>query len=162
MIKDINISGKHNLDRINGTYELDRPNMPYQEQIALLNKVYLEEEKDKTKIITREIIKKINGYKNQDVKKHIFNKNKLISFNETIEKLVISKLKCHYCFQKMNIIFTKPRDETQWTLDRINNDLCHSNDNTVVSCLKCNLQRRCQDAKKFTFTKQLRIRKIDN
>ena len=27
-----------------------------------------------------------------------------------------------------------------WTLDRINNDLSHTNDNTCISCLKCNLQ----------------------
>jgi len=80
--------------------------------------------------------------------------------DETIEKMVISKLKCHYCYQEMKIFFTKVRDETQWTLDRIDNDLCHSNDNTVVACLKCNLQRRRQDAGKFTFTKQLRIKKI--
>ena len=78
-----------------------------------------------------------------------------------MEKLVISKLKCHYCLQNTHILYTRNRDETQWTLDRIDNNLCHSNENTVIACLKCNLQRRCQDAKKFTFTKQLRIAKID-
>ena len=62
----------------------------------------------------------------------------------------------------MNILFSMARDETQWSLDRIDNDKCHSNENTVISCLKCNLQRRCQDMKKFTFTKQLKINKIDN
>ena len=165
MKKGVVITGKNNLDKILDIKseiceKIDEVVMSYQEQIVLLNKLYLEEEKDKTKIITREIIKKINGYKNQDIKKHIYNEKKLISFEDTIEKIVISKLKCHYCFQKMNILFTKVRDETQWTLDRIYNDQCHSKENTVVSCLKCNLQRRCQDAKKFTFTKQLRISKI--
>lgn len=137
------------------------PDISHSEQISLLNQTYLQEKKDKTNIIYREIIKKINGYKNQDIKKQIYNEKKLITLEETMEKLVISKLKCHYCLQNTHILYTRNRDETQWTLDRIDNNLCHSNENTVIACLKCNLQRRCQDAKKFTFTKQLRIAKID-
>ena len=38
------------------------------------------------------------------------------------------------------------RDEQQWTLDRIDNDKCHSDENTVISCLKCNLQRRVKNS----------------
>ena len=135
--------------------------LSYQEQISLVNKIYLGEENDETNDISREIKKKIGGYKNQDIKKKIYNEHKLISYEEVIEKLVICKLKCHYCFIRMNILFSMARDETQWSLDRIDNDKCHSNENTVISCLKCNLQRRCQDMKKFTFTKQLKINKID-
>lgn len=137
------------------------PDISHSEQISLLNQSYLEEKKDKKNMIYREINKKMNGYKNQDIKKQIYNEKKLITLEETMEKLVISKLKCHYCLQNTHILYTRNRDETQWTLDRIDNNLCHSNENTVIACLKCNLQRRCQDAKKFTFTKQLRIAKID-
>lgn len=137
------------------------PDISHSEQISLLNQSYLEEKKDKKNMIYREINKKMNGYKNQDIKKQIYNEKKLITLEETMEKLVISKLKCHYCLQNIHILYTRNRDETQWTLDRIDNNLCHSNENTVIACLKCNLQRRCQDAKKFTFTKQLRIAKID-
>ena len=137
------------------------PDISHSKQISLLNQSYLEEKKDKTNLIYREINKKINGYKYQDVKKQIYNEKELITLEETMEKLVISKLKCHYCLQNTHILYTRNRDETQWTLDRIDNNLCHSNENTVIACLKCNLQRRCQDAKKFTFTKQLRIAKMD-
>ena len=137
------------------------PDISHSEQISLLNQSYLEEKKDKKNMIYREINKKMNGYKNQDVKKQIYNEKELITLEETMEKLVISKLKCHYCLQNTHILYTRNRDETQWTLDRIDNNLCHSNENTVIACLKCNLQRRCQDAKKFTFTKQLRIAKMD-
>ena len=137
------------------------PDISHSGQISLLNQSYLEEKKDKKNMIYREINKKMNGYKNQDIKKQIYNEKKLITLEETMEKLVISKLKCHYCLQNTHILYTRNRDETQWTLDRIDNNLCHSNENTVIACLKCNLQRRCQDAKKFTFTKQLRIAKID-
>ena len=153
MKKKINIKGINE--------EAYVPDISHSEQISLLNQSYLEEKKDKTNLIYREINKKINGYKNQDVKKQIYNEKELITLEETMEKLVISKLKCHYCLQNTHILYTRNRDETQWTLDRIDNNLCHSNENTVIACLKCNLQRRCQDAKKFTFTKQLRIAKMD-
>ena len=55
------------------------PDISHSEQISLLNQSYLEEKKDKTNIIYREINKKINGYKNQDIKKQIYNEKKLIS-----------------------------------------------------------------------------------
>ena len=57
----------------------------------------------------------------------------------------------------MLIFYNKVRDMEQWTLDRIDNDLNHSCENVVICCLRCNLQRRCQNKDKFLFTKQLRI-----
>jgi len=30
----------------------------------------------------------------------------------------------------------------QWTLERINNDFGHNNDNVVIACLQCNVERR--------------------
>jgi hypothetical protein len=52
------------------------------------------------------------------------------------------------------------REPTQWTLDRKDNGLCHSCDNTLIACLKCNLQRRVTDMNKFNFTKKLLLKKI--
>jgi len=49
----------------------------------------------------------------------------------------------------------------QWTLDRIDNDMGHNNNNTVISCLGCNLQRRTTNQDKFLFTKQLKLKKIE-
>ena len=49
-----------------------------------------------------------------------------------------------------------------WTLDRIDNDLSHTNNNTCISCLKCNLQKRRRSHEKFKFTKQLKIEKKDD
>ena len=45
----------------------------------------------------------------------------------------------------------------QWTLDRLDNRYQHSDKNCVISCLQCNLQRRCLDDKKFLFTKQMNL-----
>ena len=105
------------------------------------------------------IAKKIYVYKSQDIKKEIYNKDQLITLDETVEKLVASKLKCCYCSCKVLLIYKNVREPTQWTLDRKDNDLCHSCDNTVIACLKCNLQRRVTNVDKFEFTKKLKIQK---
>ena len=76
---------------------------------------------------------------------------------ELKEKLVVSKLKCHYCFQQLLLIYNIVREGSQWTLDRIDNDLEHTAINTVIACLKCNIQRGRICKKKFLFTKQLRL-----
>ena len=109
--------------------------------------------------VKREIARKISGYKAQDVKKNTYDSLLLVNVTNVLEKLVVSKLRCHYCENIVKVLFICARDPKQWTLDRIDNDRCHSTNNTVVCCLKCNLDRRVQDVDKFTFTKQLRIKK---
>jgi hypothetical protein len=45
----------------------------------------------------------------------------------------------------------------QWTLDRVDNEEGHTDNNVVLACLACNLQRRTMDAERFKYGKQLRI-----
>jgi len=143
----------------NQTIHLDDIFLDYNCQVEMINQLYLIDSCKEEVLLKREIDKKINGYKQQDINKKIFNESLLISLPETIEKLVSSKLKCFYCKCNVLILYKDVRDEKQWTLDRIDNDKCHSNLNTLISCLKCNLQRRTRDMEKFKFTKQLRIKK---
>ena len=110
--------------------------------------------------LERELIKKIAGYKGQDIKKEIYDKDSLITLEEVIEKLVSTKLRCFYCSCKILLLYKNVREPTQWTLDRKNNDLGHSCDNTLVACLKCNLQRRVTSMEKFDFTKKLKINRV--
>ena len=110
-------------------------------------------------LLKKELEVKINGYKQQDIEKNIYDSKLLITFDEVVEKLVISKLKCYYCSCKLLLLYKNSREPTQWTLDRKYNDECHSNENTLISCLKCNLERRLKNVDKFTFTKKLRIKK---
>jgi hypothetical protein len=117
-------------------------------------------EDDNTPHLKSEITRKINGYKSQDVKKNIYNDTKLVNIDNVLEKLVTCKLKCYYCRKQVKVLFTKVRDDEQWTLDRINNDICHSNSNTVICCLKCNLQRRVKSSEDFIFTKQLKVTRV--
>ena len=128
-------------------------------QILIINKIFLEEEVESQTILMRELDQKINSYKQQDIEKH-FEIDNLISSEQLIEKLVASKLKCYYCKQDILLLYKHQREENQWSLDRLDNSLGHTCENTVISCLKCNLQRRCQISEAFKFTKQLNIKKI--
>ena len=55
------------------------------------------------------------------------------------------------------IIRVKERENRQWTLDRIDNDIGHNHNNIVISCLECNLKRRRKSKDAFVFTQQLKI-----
>jgi len=140
----------------------------YAHQLAMINQLYLnytnnpkKRQTDISFCIKKEINKKINGYKHQDIKKGIYNDSLLINMEDILEKMVASKLKCFYCKCNVNILYKFVREESQWTLDRIDNDLCHSSDNTIISCLKCNLNRRNTNKEKFLFTRNLKIKKLD-
>lgn len=178
-MKQVEIKGKHNKDKINKANDPTNKtiiakrdcmlNMPdfvfeYKFQIQIINKLYLDSDINSTgfeykKDCLREIDKKIASYKTQDINKNKYENNN-INFEEVIEKLVSSKLKCYYCKCNMFIFYLKVREITQWTLDRIDNDLSHTNNNVIVACLKCNLERRQQNKDKFLFTKQLKLTKI--
>ena len=132
-------------------------------QKDLINKIYLNEnlrEKEEATILINEIKAKISGYRLQDIRKDLHENLNLITLDDVIEKLVISKLKCYYCKKEILIIFDKVRDPNQWTLDRLNNYDEHTNKNTIVCCLKCNLERRRKNSEKFLFTKQLQTNQI--
>ena len=169
-MKTIKIVGKRNVDGIKKTKKetkrkkvLDIKNstvktsLNEKSQIELLNKLYLEEDYDGKKFMQSEVERKINSYKNQDVKKKKYDENKFIKYEECLEKLVISKLKCYYCKKNCLVYYENKLEKQQWTLDRLNNDIGHEKDNVVICCYKCNIKRGRMDDKKFKFTKQLRI-----
>ena len=130
-------------------------------QISMINKLYMNIDADIEygREFLKEIDKKISSYRIQDINKKKYLENN-INREQTIEKLVASKLLCYYCRCKTRVIYNMARDPQQWTLDRIDNNLPHENDNVIISCLQCNLQRRRLDKEKFLFTKQLKIVKV--
>ena len=129
-------------------------------QKNILNKLYLNEDFIEKKLLISELKSKINSYKSQDIKKNFHEECNLITFDDVVEKLITSKLKCYYCNKNLLIFFEKVRDNDQWTLDRLNNYDEHTNANTIISCLHCNLQRRRKNSEKFKFTKQLETKQI--
>ena len=129
----------------------------HEEQKEELQKYYLNHECSSKKNIDSEINKKINSYKQQDIKKDRLDTDELITKDEVIQLLIGSKLKCHYCSENVLLFYEYVRAPNQWTLDRIDNDLGHNTGNIVISCLSCNLKRRRTNIDKFMFTKNLNI-----
>lgn len=141
------------------------PSLTNEETIRHLRCYFIEEEltsedKQVMKQINSEIKKKRTSYKSQDVSKKKYNELTFISENEIYEKLLTSNMKCYYCRCTTCIFYNKVRQPDQWTLERIDNLFGHSNINTVISCLDCNLKRRDKNSNAFQFAKQLVIKKI--
>ena len=129
-------------------------------QKKMINQIYLGESFPEKILILRELNTKINSYKQQDIKKDFHEVQNLITLDNVIEKLVSSKMKCYYCNCETLILFEKVRENTQWTLDRLNNYDEHTNSNTIISCLSCNLQRRRKNSDKFLFSKMLETQQL--
>jgi len=169
--KSILFTGKHTIDKMTSAInnnnsekakrlhmtDLDDLDITHTLQVEMLNKLYTDCDFPLKSLLEKELEKKINGYKAQDIKKEIYDADLLIHFSDTIDKLISSKLRCYYCKCAVVLLYKNVREPTQWSLDRTDNDKCHSRENTVVACLKCNLQRRVTNADKFTFTKSLKI-----
>jgi len=124
--------------------------------ISIINQLFLNQSFEGENTTKKELQKKLNSYKQQDIKKDK-NENGLISYQELLEKLVISKLRCYYCKKEALLLYENNREQKQWTLDRLDNSCGHTKDNVVIACLKCNLERRCLNDEKFLFTKQMRL-----
>ena len=162
--KNIIILGKNNVENFNKIKKNKRIRTKsynieynYERELELIDNIYNNNDDSLKDIIIKEIKRKINGYKLQDIKKKIYNDDELININNIINKFYNCKLKCYYCDDNVQLFYNIVREPKQWTLDRINNDLCHSNTNTIISCLSCNIKRRLTDKDKFEFTKKLSI-----
>ena len=145
------------IDKEENEKEKDNENQLYENQISYLQ---IKTPTDNP-FIKKCIADKINSYRNQDKLKRIYNELLFIKMEEIIDKLLKCQLKCFYCSEDMYILFNIIREMKQWTLDRINNSIGHTNENTIISCLKCNLQRRNKNKDAFLFTKKLILVKND-
>ena len=159
MSKKIIFKEKKKLKNITGGGEKRDTMVSQRNQIPMINQLYLHQDFDGKVEIWRAIKKKIASYRMQDVRKKRYIKAEFITYEEVIEKLVLSKLKCKYCYRDLQVLYNYVREDGQWTLDRINNDIQHTCRNTNISCLRCNIQKGRMDDGKFTFTKQMRITK---
>jgi len=179
--KSISFKGKHNIDKMNNLEHktqakrlhidlLSDQDLTHINQIDMLNKLYMDCDFPLKSLLEKELASKISGYKAQDNKKELCKKElckkelssetDLITLADTLEKLVATKLRCHYCKCEIVLLYKNVREPTQWTLDRIDNSKGHTKNNTIIACLKCNLQRRVTHIDKFTFTKKLVLKKV--
>ncbi len=111
-----------------------------------------------------EIRRKLNGYRSQDVARGRAPAAGKEAPDEdgTIERLLGERLGCHYCRQRVKVLYRRARDPAQWTLDRLDNSLAHTVANTVIACMSCNLKRRRQSAEAYRTTKQMRVVRVES
>jgi len=138
-------------------------NKTFSEQRIILNRIYLEDEYlENSDVYLSELKKKWNSYRQQDKKHGIFHDDFFIGFETMIKKLVSSKMQCYYCTCNCLFLYEDSYDDTQWTLDRIDNNKGHTDNNTVICCLKCNLSRGNIHHDRFIESKKISIvRKIE-
>ena len=146
--------------KTSGTIHL--ASMSHKDQIGLVNQLFIGEDVSNCILLSRDIEKKRYSYYQQDLRKQrIEDITEILTKDEIIEKLVVSRLRCKYCKKIVVLFYDRVRDPQQWSLDRLDNSLSHTADNTCIACLKCNLERRTTSVDSFSFTKSLRIRKLD-
>jgi len=166
-MKSIEINGKRNIERMTNiknpqrksvtSWNIDVSYFTYLKQIQIINSLYLEQSIEYETLTKREITKKIKGYEKQDIMKSILDKDKIISLEQVIERLMESKLNCFYCHDHCEVLYKDVLSKKQWTLDRINNTLGHNHDNVVVCCLECNVKRGDMDSERFKRGKEIKI-----
>jgi hypothetical protein len=125
----------------------------YNDQLMLVNNLDETNSDDASKSMFSEFKKKISGYKQQDKKKGIYEQQMFIDLVDVIDKLRECELQCHYCSQKMLVLYDMSRESRQWTVDRIDNDKGHNMGNYHLACLECNLKRRRTNHEKFLMSK---------
>lgn len=137
------------------------------DQLECITNLYLKGELETTKSnetnndIIRVLKQKYSSYKSQDKHSHKYDPRQHITYEQMIEKLYNSKLKCYYCNCDLSILYNKKRLKTQWTLERLDNNLGHYSSNTCISCLECNLKRRTDNYEYFKESKQTKIVKLN-
>ena len=98
------------------------------------------------KEFTNWTIKK-HGYETQDKEGKRLNRKEFIPYDEVQELMHTQSNKCLYCWRTM--------DNTNWTLDRIDNDKGHNKGNCVLACKYCNTHRSDENFNKFYRKKAL-------
>ena len=162
MEKSIIIKGKQNRYQMKKVLKekssSERVNMNFDETFfdyEFQKKCLCDDTSECYQIMIRYINKKIESYRNQDKLK---SRKTDIDLNDVLN--MFEELYCSYCSENVFILYKLKLEPKQWTLDRIDNDLGHEKGNVVLSCLKCNLERRCKNKDKFDFTKKMKIVKI--
>tara|TARA_E500000331_G_scaffold210153_1_gene201409 strand:- start:5483 stop:6040 length:558 start_codon:yes stop_codon:yes gene_type:complete len=111
-------------------------------------------------VILKHITQKIGGYKSQDVKKSLYEPEKIVDVPYVLKTLENAENICYYCKESVKVLYEKAREPLQWSLDRIDNSIGHNKENVVIACLQCNVGRKTMHQGRYEFTKQLVITKL--
>lgn len=142
------------------TWGLNDDDLSHKTQLHFINDINILNNPFKDKYIsklTSHIKNKLLSYKQQDISKKKLNENEFVSLKDTIQMLQECKLTCCYCSEQVYILYERVRENKQWSLDRIDNNIGHNSGNLVIACLECNLKRRRTNKDAFMFTKNMVI-----
>ena len=133
--------------------------LEYENQMKLLKEIQENKivNREPCNFIVRQINNKIYGYRTQDIDKKILCEEKLIDLQNVLNLMIKYENKCFYCKENVNVLYEYVREPKQWTLERLDNNFGHNNDNVVIACLSCNLRRKTMHYERYVFTKQLNI-----
>lgn len=142
------------------TWGLGEEELSHKVQLECINNANILNNPFKDKYLsklTSHIKSKLLSYKQQDILKKKLNETDFVSLTETIKLLQDSNMCCCYCSEQVYVLYERVRENKQWSLDRVNNDIGHNVGNLVISCLECNLKRRRTNKDAFMFTKNMVI-----
>lgn len=143
------------------TWNVSHGELTHFSQLYKLTTLLTSSVKDKyARLLLSHVNGKLHGYKRQDELKNKYNPDNFVESMGVVHLLCSSNLRCHYCDTMVYVLYEKVRQNVQWTLDRINNDIGHDKDNVVISCLQCNLKRRRTNKDAFMFSKNLIVKKL--
>ena len=133
--------------------------LEYENQMKLIKEIQENKiiNREPCNFIVRQINNKIYGYRTQDIDKKILCEEKLIDLQNVLNLMIKCDNKCFYCKENVNVLYEYVREPKQWTLERLDNNFGHNNDNVVIACLSCNLRRKTMHYERYVFTKQLNI-----
>jgi hypothetical protein len=84
---------------------------------------------------------KFKGYIQQDKDKERYDEEEFITYMDLSGLMNEQSNKCIYCWKSLN--------NSDWSLDRIDNKLGHNMNNCVLSCIHCNTTRKTTPYNKF-------------
>ena len=108
-------------------------------------------------IPSKRVRAKLAGYGKQDTLRRPSLPPASIDPRALARQMLDCGFKCHYCQQWLTSGQERPNSSTQWTLDRVNNNLNHSLENCVLCCLACNIKRGRKDAAVFKKWRKITI-----
>ena len=138
---------------------LDISSISEAEQISFANKLYLGEDFPHNEFVLRELRSKLAAYKSQDKRNSVFDASHFVTMERLSEVLVASRLRCCHCMAFVPLLYDKPNDRRQWTLDRVSNEQGHNEMNVKVSCLGCNIKRGDMEIERFQAGRVIKVMK---
>lgn len=134
-------------------------NILHKEQIKKHQQFYI---KSSLNII---INHKIKNYKKEDMKKNRLIDENYITINWVKDQLIKCNNHCYYCNKLLKLTGYEYKDSNQFSIDRIDNTIAHTQINCVISCWQCNKYKNKLShddfLKKITNDNLNQIKKID-